>query len=153
LITGVDYGNVDLRDLLAAELHAHDGSHMSSGRVVLDGPAVPLSSSAAQALGLALHELVTNAAKYGALVEPDGRLSVHWQLGRTTEGRQTAHVEWKESGVALGGSNGSDRRFGYGRQLIERALPYQLGAETALVFEPDGVRCTINIEVAGAAND
>jgi PAS domain S-box-containing protein len=147
LITGVDYGNVDLRDLLTAELQAHDGSHMASGRVKLDGPAVLLRSGSAQALGLALHELVTNAVKYGALAKPDGRLDVGWQLRRTPEGCPCARLEWKESGVPMGDSAGVDRRFGYGRELIERALPYQLGAKTALFFEPDGVRCTIEIEV------
>lgn len=147
LITGVDYGNVDLHDLVTAELQAHEGSHLGSGRVVVDGPAVPLTSSAAQPLGLALHELVTNAAKHGALATPGGRVSVKWQLRRTADGRQAARLEWKESGVTLFESGGGDRRSGYGRELIERALPYQLGAETALVFEPDGVRCTIDIAI------
>jgi two-component system CheB/CheR fusion protein len=120
---------------------------MASGRVKLDGPAVLLRSGSAQALGLALHELVTNAVKYGALAKPDGRLDVGWQLRRTPEGCPCARLEWKESGVPMGDSAGVDRRFGYGRELIERALPYQLGAKTALFFEPDGVRCTIEIEV------
>src|SRR5689334_11272484 len=54
LITGVDYRNVDLRDLLTAELQAHDRKHLDTSRIRLDGPALPLSAAAAQALGLAL---------------------------------------------------------------------------------------------------
>jgi PAS domain S-box-containing protein len=148
LITGVDYRNVDLRDLLTAELQAHDGKHLDSGRVRLDGPALSLPAAAAQALGLALHELATNAVKYGALAHDGGRLAVVWQI----ESRDSARVvvlSWKESGLSL---SGTPTRSGYGRELIERALPYQLGAETRLDFEPDGIRCTIAVTLQGAAD-
>src|SRR6185503_9504232 len=97
LITGVDYGNVDLRDLLTAELDAHTHEHARPGQVALEGPAMPLSPGAAQALGLALHELVTNAAKYGALAQPGGRLSVRWRLRPRHGRRSSAFLEWKES--------------------------------------------------------
>lgn len=147
LITGVDYANVDLRDLLTAELEAQNGRALSSGKVELDGPAVPLTAGSAQALGLALHELVTNAAKYGALKHDAGRLSVTWRLEQRM-GERRAILEWKESGVALQPAV-CDRRYGYGRELVERALPYQLGAETAFAFEPDGVRCKIEVVLEG----
>lgn len=153
LITGIDYAKVELRDLLTAELQAHGGSNMGSGRVTLDGPAVQLPAAAAQALGLALHELMTNAVKHGALSHDHGRLAVTWQLRRREGGRLSARLEWKESGVTFPAPQTQDRRRGYGRELIERALPYQLGAETALLLEPDGVRCTINIEVEEEARD
>jgi PAS domain S-box-containing protein len=144
LITGVDYGNVDLRDLLAAELQAHHGADIGSGRITFDGPAVPLAPAAAQALGLAFHELVTNAAKYGALAGNGGRLAVRWRLERDDAGSALVRLDWKESGVEMRDRQDVPRR-GYGRELIERALPYQLGAATTLAFEPDGVRCAITI--------
>ena len=157
LITGVDYGGVDLRDLLTAELQAHGGLHMGSGvgseQVAIAGPAVQLGQSAAQALGLALHELMTNAVKHGALADDGGRLTVTWLVRRDDDGALWVQLDWKESGVTLPGADGPARRRGYGRELIERSLPYQLGAETALLFEPDGVRCTIGIEVEEKAGE
>jgi PAS domain S-box-containing protein len=150
LVSGLDYRNVDLRDLLTAELQAHDSGPLDSGRITLDGPALPLATVEAQALGLALHELATNAAKYGALLQANGRLAVTWRVDQHGTTRK-AHVEWKESGVAL--PSGGPRRSGYGRELIERALPYQLGAATRLTFEPDGVRCVIEIALKDSADD
>jgi two-component sensor histidine kinase len=149
LITGVDYRNVDLRDLLTAELQAHDGKHLDSGRVRLDGPALPLPSAAAQALGLALHELATNAVKYGALSRDKGRLTVVWRIESRDSARMIV-LSWKESGMSL---SGTPERSGYGRELIERALPYQLGADTRLDFESDGICCTIAVPLQGAADE
>jgi PAS domain S-box-containing protein len=148
LISGVDYRDVDLRDLLTAELQALDGQHLESGKATLDGPALPLPAQAAQVLGLALHELATNATKYGALAQPAGRLSVTWRV-ELREGGRLARVEWKETGVVL---PKGPRRVGYGSELITRALPYQLGAETKLLFEPDGVRCTIGVTLKDKPN-
>ena len=148
LITGVDYRNVDLRDLLTAELQAHEGKHLDTGRIRLDGPALPLPAAAAQALGLALHELATNAVKYGALARDNGGLAVTWQIDKHGSERIIV-LSWKETGVSL---SGTPERSGYGRELIERALPYQLGAETRLDFEPDGVHCTIAVPLQGAAD-
>ena len=149
VISGVDYRNVDLHDLLTAELQAHDGQHLDSGRVRLDGPALPLTAAAAQALGLALHELATNAAKYGALAHEGGRLTVTWRIEARGPTR-TAVLSWKESGVKL---SGASVRSGYGRELIERALPYQLEAETKLAFEPDGVHCTIAVSLPDGSDE
>jgi two-component sensor histidine kinase len=145
VIASLDYGNVDLHDLLAAELQAYEGWNAVTNRVTVEGPAVALPPPAAQALGLAVHELVTNAAKYGALSDEAGRLAVTWRLRRNEAGRLQAELDWKESGVKIAAEG--DRRRGYGRELIERALPYQLGAETKLTFEPDGVHCTTVIEI------
>ena len=142
LISGVDYQSVDIRDLLTAELQAHETWHSDADKVTLEGPALPLPASAAQALGLAFHELLTNAAKYGALAQDRGRLDVSWRIEQRGEERAT-RVEWKETGVTM--PEGGRSRRGYGSELIERALPYQLGAETVLRFEPDGVRCTIDV--------
>lgn len=150
LITGVDYRNVDLRDLLTAELQAHDGHLLATGRVRLEGPALSLPPGASQALGLALHELATNAAKYGALAQEGGQLVVAWRI-EPRDGPRTLTLVWKEGGVAL--SSEAPARSGYGRELIEKALPYQLGAETRLDFEPDGVRCTMSVSLQDDADE
>jgi len=140
LIGGADNRNVDLRDLIAAELRAHYDEQTQSDRVRLNGPKISLPAAAAQALGLTLHELATNAVKYGALAQGSGRVTVDWWL-ETRKGRAWIVLAWKETGVTM--PPALENRSGYGRELIERALPYQLGAETRFQLEADGVQCTI----------
>jgi len=112
-------------------------------RCGVDGPPVALPAGSAQTLALALHELATNAVKYGAFKQPEGRLAVTWAI--EGEGHRVL-IEWRESGVAMA-EDALPRRKGYGTELIERALPYQLGAETSLEFSADGVCCAIVVPV------
>ncbi|WP_426960237.1 sensor histidine kinase [Muricoccus radiodurans] len=129
---------VPLRNLVEAELQAAgDGS---SDRVTVEGPPVNLPGEGAQPVALALHELATNAVKYGAIAQPSGRLSVTWRV-EEWEGGPRLRIAWRESGVAM--PDGRPARRGYGSELISQALPYQMGAETALDFTPDGVSCDI----------
>jgi two-component sensor histidine kinase len=112
-----------------------------------------------QTFALALHELATNALKYGALSQPEGRLEVTWSLVPGTGGERRLWVEWCESGVEVAVPEGQPAghaidgtpvplRQGYGRELIERALPYQLRAETNYELTPGGVRCSISVPVS-----
>lgn len=137
-------------ELLQVELSAM-GAIDAQGRgerVVLEGPrGVRLRSSTVQTFALALHELATNANKYGALAQPGGHLLVRWRLHRTDEGMRL-RIEWRESGVDMPAPGAAPQGAGYGRELIERALPYQLQAETTYVLGPDGVRCTIALPVS-----
>ncbi len=140
---------VTFDDLIRDEIAAMG----ASDRVVLDGPSgVALRSSTVQTFALALHELATNAVKYGALKQPGGHLAVTWRLEPPRDGfardRPWLHVEWCESGITVAASTGAPQGTGQGRQLIERALPYQLGAKTTYVIGPDGVRCTIAVPVS-----
>ena len=137
--------------LLRAELSAHVDLEGTDGgsKISLRGPAdVPLQTSLVQTFALALHELATNAVKYGALSVPNGMLSVTWHTALSGDGKQRLHVDWHETGVANMPEPGAPPRGGgYGRELIERALPYQLGATTSYRFTSDGVRCTIEVNV------
>jgi PAS domain S-box-containing protein len=136
--------------LLRAILAAHADLLDDKRRVHLDGPpgAPALSSGAVQTLAMALHELATNALKHGALSQPEGRLDVRWRVDQGAEdGRAWLHVAWRESGVVM--ASPAPQRGG-GRDLIERALPYQLGARTSFGLEPDGVYCTIEIPLPTA---
>lgn len=153
LLAHVENGRVALDEILEAELVAHADGAVHSDRVTVAGPPVDLPATSAQAMALALHELATNALKHGALATTDGRLSVTWRLDETGPERRVA-LEWRESGVAMP-EDGAARRKGYGRELIERALPYQLRAATELAFGPDGVRCAISVPVAtdGSSSD
>lgn len=145
LLARVDHTLVDLRELLEAELRAHINDDVEPEKVAIEGPPVALSATSAQALALAIHELVTNAVKHGALKEPFGRVDVSWRIERRDGAKPRAILDWRESGVLMPDRSGPVHK-GYGAELIERALPYQLGAETLLEFHADGVHCRIGIE-------
>ena len=146
LLARVEDQAIDLHALVTAELAAHSENDLTSNKIQVAGPPVTLPPTAAQALGLALHELATNAVKYGALAQPTGKLEVMWQLTATKHNPEIV-LEWRESGVSMPAA-GSPKRKGYGSELIERALPYQLSAKTHLEFGPDGVRCAILVPVS-----
>lgn len=141
-----EYDEVPLDDLIETELAA-----MGTGtdRVRLDGPkGVRLRSSSVQTLAMALHELATNAMKYGALAQADAKLSVTWHLQvKGEENHPWLHINWRESGVRMPPSGAKPSGGGQGRELIERALPFGLGAITSFELGPDGVHCTIAIPV------
>ncbi|MBB3472231.1 PAS domain-containing protein [Sphingomonas sp. BK345] len=141
-----DVDRVTFDDLLRSELTAMGGIE----RATLDGPAgVRLRSSTVQTLAMALHELATNAVKYGALGQPGGQLTVTWRLEPAGPGlRPWLHIDWRERGVAMPAAGGATSGGGQGRELIEQALPYQLGARTALTLERDGAHCTIALPVS-----
>jgi PAS domain S-box-containing protein len=148
MLAELDFGDVPLRAIIEAELVAHGDGAMQTGKIETEGPDVMLAATAAQALALGVHELATNAVKYGALAQSNGKLSITWSL--TREGRNcVAIISWRESGVAMP-EHGDRVRRGYGTELITRALPYQLKAKTELIYGPDGVRCTIAVPVKEA---
>ncbi len=140
--------------LLDEELavHGQAGSRDVAAKVTLDGPrGIALRSSTVQTFALAIHELMTNAVKYGALAAPAGRLHIAWSVHPAPDGERTLSVDWRETGVVMPDADAQARGGGYGRELIERALPYQLGARTTYRMEQNGVHCTIEVTVP--AND
>jgi two-component sensor histidine kinase len=145
LLARTDNEPIDLRELVEGELEAHGHVQLNDNKIKIEGPSVLLPSASAQLMSLGLHELATNAVKHGALGQPSGRLIVRWEIKHNTP-TPLALVEWRETGVAMPRSE--DIRQGYGSELIERALPFQLGAKTSLEFAPDGVRCEIAVPIA-----
>jgi two-component sensor histidine kinase/CheY-like chemotaxis protein len=134
--------------LIRSEISAiHDGAD----RVTLRGPpGVQLRSSTVQTLALALHELATNAVKYGALGQPAGRLAISWRFEPAGEdGKPWLHIDWREQGVEMPQGGATSPGGGQGRELIEQALPYQLKAKTSYVLEADGVHCKISVPASG----
>jgi two-component system CheB/CheR fusion protein len=91
-----------------------------------------------QLLALALHELATNAFKHGALKDSRGRIDIRWQM-LDWMGTPRLELTWVESGVGLDEPEASSLRRGFGRELLEHALPYQLDATTKLDLAPDGI--------------
>ncbi|MDF4025567.1 ATP-binding protein [Luteibacter sp. PPL201] len=127
-------------ELIQSEVAALAGY---ADRVTLEGPThVRLSPSIVQILALALHELATNAVKYGAFAHPDGHLTIRWHVD-DDDGRTWLRMAWIER-VPVGAlPAASAHGTGQGRMLIEQALPYQLGAMTDFRLTPDGLLCTI----------
>ncbi|GAB2561899.1 sensor histidine kinase [Dyella jejuensis] len=131
--------------LLRTELAAHAASLR---QITLDGPdGVRLRSTTLQTFALAIHELAVNAVKYGALSCPSAHLTVRWRLEYADGRSPLLHVHWQESGVDMQRARHEAVHGGYGRELIERALPYQLKAKTNYVMTPEGVRCSISVPV------
>jgi PAS domain S-box-containing protein len=131
-----------LSELIEDELAAH-GASTRNARINVDGPRVALPSRAVQVLTLALHELATNAIKYGALQQSQARLAIRWSVSGSP-GSRLVTLQWTESEVHLP-KQGSTTARGFGRHLIERALPYDLGGETSWSLEADGVRCELRV--------
>jgi PAS domain S-box-containing protein len=136
---GADLGEV------VAETLAPYRSVGDETRIALGGPAVRLGPTAAVTLGMAFHELSTNAARHGALAVAAGRVAVEW--GIDWRGGKTPALElcWRESG---GPAVAPPQRSGFGRRLIERGLAHELGAEVGLDFTPAGLQCRIRLPLS-----
>jgi two-component sensor histidine kinase len=143
LLSRSDETPITLERLIRIELDALGALAGGNGRITLHGPSVRLRSSIVQTLTLALHELATNARKYGALSDGDGRLRVTWQLHQAAEGPRLA-LDWIET-RADERIDTTPARRGYGRELIEQALPYALGATTTYELSAEGARCMIDM--------
>jgi len=139
---------VDLGEMVAEELLAH-AAHEGE-QVSLSGPAIRLLGKAAETIALAVHELAANAVKYGALSGSRGHIAVTWGVeqknAQSGDAGQVLRLEWRETGVPL--RSLPSRRKGFGTELIERTLAYELGATGSLGFGHDGVRCTVVVPLA-----
>jgi PAS domain S-box-containing protein len=105
-------------------------------RVVLDGPSLRLMSAAAQAVGMALHELATNAVKHGALSSSTGMLRIDWSVAEQRSAQASFHMSWTEQG---GPPVGAPQRTGFGRTVMERMIAQALGGTAVLDFAPTGL--------------
>lgn len=126
-------GGGPLQGLLNAELTPYRGALRT-----LAGPSVDLDSRAYSVLALVLHELSTNAAKYGALSVPDGHLDVTWNLNEAGD----LELDWRE---ANGPPVMAPRRKGFGSVLLNRSIPFDLGGESVILYELDGVKAHFRV--------
>ncbi|WP_160195492.1 HWE histidine kinase domain-containing protein [Microvirga sp. BSC39] len=141
LLTTTHWQGALLEDVLKNELDPYQDAIRQ--RIRLRGPRINLQPSAVLALGLAIHEMATNAVKYGSLSVPDGKVHVMWAVTSGTV-PPSLLVEWTESG---GPTVKEPERQGFGTKLIQRGLAQQLGGEIKLDFAPSGVRCVITFPI------
>jgi two-component sensor histidine kinase len=130
----------ELEDLIRAELTANA---IRDSQFVIAGPSWRLPARTAETIALTLHELTTNALKFGAFTVPDGRLSVSWSIETTPA--PTLRWRWIESNVSI--TQTAPRRRGFGSELIERLLPYELGAVTRYTIADDGARVEVDLPI------
>ncbi len=138
LLTRAGEGKVSLHAIVAMELAPYD---RGNGNVVITGGDIPLTPKAGMALAMAMHELASNAAKYGALSVDTARLTVEWDLTGAQEPR-TLFITWTEQG---GPPVQPPERRGFGTTLIERAITDGLDADVRREFLTAGLRCSFAI--------
>lgn len=140
LLAREGWDGAELRELLEAEVAPYRGDDASGAmRVALSGPRVTLAAGAAQPIAMALHELATNAAKYGALSLPAGRVEVAW----AASGDGGLVLRWTEGGGPP--LDGPPARRGFGSSVIRNTIERQLGGETSFDWPPEGLVCTLSL--------
>ena len=143
LLSDGHWDAIELAALVKAQLAPFLAPGPAAERLVADGPALWLEASAAQALGMALHELATNAAKYGALANDAGKVLVTWRVSDDATPRML--LEWSERG---GPPVMPPSRTGFGTRMVARMIQSTFGAETTLDHAPAGLRWTMACPLA-----
>lgn len=139
-VTGDPEGGIDLELLVREELlaHASDGSQ----HISIEGPAVRLSAKQAETLGMAIHELTTNAIKHGALTSDGNKVEVSWSVEGDGNERKL-HFNWIER--LLDRKLEEPKRNGFGTELLDRIMRYELDAEPEIEFKPTGLEYRVVI--------
>jgi two-component sensor histidine kinase len=146
LLSSHRWQGVSLTELVRREL----APYATADNTEISGPGILLKPEAGQAMAMVLHELATNAAKYGALSTKSGRVSIRWDRHLNGHARPDLVFEWQEIGgppvVALGKSS-------YGTSTIRGLIPYEFGGTVDLVPAPEGIRCRLELPVDWLGND
>ena len=143
LLSSVDYKGASLMELIRSQLNHYED--LFGTRIVLDGVDILLKPEAAQNIGIALHELSTNAAKYGALSTNAGQVTIAWGLTDATPPRFA--MSWREAG---GPPVVAPTRKGFGTIVMDRITGTGMGGRSSVAFEPTGVVWSIDVPATGA---
>jgi PAS domain S-box-containing protein len=146
MLAGDRWAGADIAGVVTEALGAFGA--VGTGRIRIAGPAVDISAYAVVSLSLVLHELATNATKYGALSLPQGSVAVDWRLVDGPRGHMLA-VNWREGDGPL---VQPPQRQGFGTRLIERAFASN-GQRARIMFRPQGVHCQLLVALARDADD
>ena len=147
LLSSVEWQGASLMSLIRSQLNHYE--ELFGTRILLQGDDVLLRPEAAQNVGIALHELSTNAAKYGALSNADGHVTIAWTLGGTMGGdtARTLTLTWRETG---GPPVTAPTRKGFGTVVMNRIAGRALGGKSNVGFEPGGVVWTLDVPASAA---
>lgn len=143
LLTEDLWQKASLSDLVNNELGPYDNEHRN--RIIIEGYDIELPSEAAVPIGMAIHELTTNAAKHGALSTFGGQVEVHWKLTRQDD-KPILNFSWEERG---GPPVAVPTRQGFGSRLLQRVLSTQLQADVHMDFAPEGLHFTMTMPIPG----
>ena len=142
IVLSSDERTADLREVIETALAPFQGTDNAS-RIVPNGPAVALSERTAGGIALAIHELATNAVKYGALSAATGKVTVEWTL--TPQGAADRFdMEWTESG---GPMVSPPQAEGFGGKVIRHSVAHEPGGSITLDYRPDGLFCKFTFEI------
>src|SRR5262249_4958341 len=136
LVSRENWNEVPLREVITEQLKPHEAGE----QVEISGPDIHVKPVAALALGLVVHELTTNAAKYGSLSRPDGRVSATWSIQSDSFPLLVLH--WREAG---GPPARKPARKGFGTTLIERELKQTLGGSSRFRYNESGLEATLSM--------
>ncbi len=142
LLVENQWQGVDVAELVTAQL-AHF-TDLLGMRVLLDGPHARLSVAAAQGIGMALHELATNAAKYGALSNPEGQVRISWRV--VTKGERMFRMSWREEG---GPAVVADARKGFGQMVIGPMAAAAVNGSAEILFHASGIVWNLRAPLEG----
>jgi PAS domain S-box-containing protein len=146
LLSASRWEGISVAELVRREL----APYATRSNTEIGGPDVILKAEVGQAMGMILHELATNAAKYGALSAQGGRVSIQWQQRLNGQPRSPLVLEWREIGgppVAVPGKSG------FGTRTIRDLVPYEFGGTVDLRFPPEGVECRLELPADWLSND
>ena len=141
LLTKSNWTTTTLDAVAREALAPHDPAD-GSGHIRIAGPASALSPRTAQAFSLLFHELGTNAVKYGALSQDEGRVDLAWQVVTLSEGPERITIVWSEIG---GPPVAQPTRRGFGSLLIEQTVRFELKGTSEVRYDPEGFRCRIDL--------
>jgi two-component system CheB/CheR fusion protein len=147
LLSSQNWTDVQLVDVLTEELRPFAAPERNT--ISMAGPAVRLAPAGALAFGMAIHELATNAVKYGALSSADGTIHIAWRIEPNGDGEQEFVLDWTESG---GPSVRQPERRGFGTTLIERGLAHELSGSAELDFATGGLRASLRAPLSTLAS-
>jgi PAS domain S-box-containing protein len=146
ILVAQNWAGADLEAVIRQAVAPHYQAG-SADVFAIDGPRVQLSPQQGVSLALAVHELATNALKYGALSVPTGRISISWNVAMNGQGQRFLNLLWEE----IGGPHVSPpARTGFGTRLIDRSFGAESGGSAKLHYLPEGVRCVMGLPLSVA---
>jgi len=144
ILTRENWEGASISDIIAQAFAPYRDLSDEGGRLMVDGPDLRVPPPMALSLSMALHELCTNAVKYGALGSCEGEVHISWSTLKSASGERLV-MRWEERGGPI---VTTPARKGFGSRLIQEGLARELNGEVRLIYEPFGVVCTVDVPLS-----